>query len=268
MKNMQRLAIFAVGLLLAAGIAGANTFTTVTIPVDNNVQTGLISTFPTSSFTGPGGVPYNVAGNGSNTCGPRGTAACNFYDGFDEEGSSITLDVSVADPTEAFTLMNAYSPQAAELATIEFVGTGGTSITFELVGGSDIRDFYQGSFTNTLTNGVSGVTATNAFTCSDPSTCLGAGTTGNMATGDTGTCVIDQQTYNLGTTFAGQTLTEIIITDEDSNSTPILLGATVESGATTAPEPGSMALLLVGIAALLALGARRALAQRGGKALA
>jgi hypothetical protein len=111
----------------------------------------------------------------------------------------------------------AYRPAATQLATIEFVGTGGTSLTFSLIGGNNIRDFYQGAFTNLLTNTVPGVNAENAFTCSDPSTCHGAGGTGNVTTGLAGTYVLDEQDFNLGSTFTGQTLTEII-TDTHNGS--------------------------------------------------
>jgi hypothetical protein len=114
------------------------------------------------------------------------------------------------------------STAATELASIEFVGTGGTNITFELVGGNDIRDFYQGQFV-----------------------------TGSVMDGLSGTYVVDEQDFNLGSTFAGQTLTEIIITDTHNGSDPILLGVTVGAQSeVTAPEPSSLETLSLGITAL------------------
>ena len=253
MKMLYSAFRFSLAIPLIAGFAEANTYTYVPIPVaGNNIQTGLISTFPTGVFNANNALatPFNIAGNGNTNCGPGGSAACNFYDGFGFSGSgnSITLNVSVASPTDGYTLMNAYTPAATTLATVQFIGTGGVSETFDLVGGSDIRDFYQGEFVNTLTNGVAGVNALNAFSCVNPATCLGAGGTGNVNTGLSGDYVVDEQDYSLGTAFAGQTLTQIVITDVYNGSDPILLGVTVGdiTPSSGIPEPSSV--LLVGLA--------------------
>jgi len=40
-------------------------------------------------------------------------------------------------------------PPSGELASIEFIGTGGADVTYELIGDSDIRDFSQGRLTIT-----------------------------------------------------------------------------------------------------------------------
>ncbi len=243
--RMLRFATWAtLGLLLLVGTARADDFTYVPITsvANNNIQTGLISTFPTGIITADNvlATPFDIPSTGS-----------NFYDGFSGAGSSIVLDVSVADPTNVFTLMNAYDPAATELATVEFVGTGGTSITFELVGGSDIRDFYQGMFVNSLSNSTAGVAALNAYTCTQPTNCAGAGGSGSVTDGLNGTYVVDEQDFDLGSTFEGQTLTEIIITDTYGGSTPILLGVTVESGSSAnAPEPSSLGMLSLGVVAL------------------
>jgi hypothetical protein len=126
--------------------------------------------------------------------------------------------------------MNAYAPApGAQVATIEFVGEGGATNKFALVAGQNIRDFYHGDYANTLTNGIAGVRALNAFKCSDPHTCLGAGGTGNVNTGDTGSYRIDEQEFTLSSEFASQKLVRIILTDTHNGSDPILLGITAKS---------------------------------------
>ena len=228
-----RIAILSLALLAKLG---ATAFTYVTIPTSNNIQTALISTIPTGTFTANNtlATPFSISA-APGKCGPSGNSPCNYYDGFGFSGSgkSITMEVDVASPTDVYTLMNAYQPAGGQqLATIKFVGSGGASLTFALIGGQDIRDYYQGSFSNSLTNGVAGVQALNAFSCTDPATCRGSGATLNVATGLTGSYVVDEQHFSLGATFAGQTLTEITLTDTYNGSNPILLGVTVGSAGT------------------------------------
>ncbi len=153
-------------------IACAAIYTYVPIPGTNSIQTTLMNTFPTGVYTPSNGLgaPFSISTAPGN-CGPAGNASCNYYDGFGFSGSgqSITLNVSVASPTDIYTLMNAYKPVAGQqLATITFVGTGGASQTFALIGGQDIRDYHQDGWANTLTNGIAGVNAVNAFTCTVP----------------------------------------------------------------------------------------------------
>jgi hypothetical protein len=249
MRSVDFIAQLALGLGFLAGIAQAESFTYVSTPANDNIQNVLISTFPTGNFTAnnPLATPFSI-----------GSGATNFYDGFGlaGAGNSITMDVSVFNPTDVYTLMSATYPASTELASIQFIGTGGADVTYQLIGGSDIRDYYQGSFVNTLNNTVLGVNALNAFTCNDPSNCLGgAGSgsdtgTGNVNTGLTGNYLIDEQDFELGSAFAGQTLTQIVITDTHNGSDPILLGATVGSEPLTTsatPEPSSLLLLCTGL---------------------
>ena len=232
--------IVLLGVLSSVGVtARAQAFTYVTIPGTHNIQTNLINTFPTGTFIANNtlATPFSISSAPGN-CGPAKNAPCNYFDGFAAAGASLTLNVSVADATDVYTLMNAYSPPAGQkIATIQFVGSGGASVTFSLIGGQDIRDYNQSIFADTLMNGIPGVEALNAFSCHDPTTCLGSGGTGNVQTGGHNNYVIDEQHFSLGTTFAGQTLTKIIITDTHTGSTPAVLGVTVESGSSETVAP-------------------------------
>ncbi len=199
----------------------------VKIPVTNSIQDDLISTFPVGIFKPKHG-SFSIPSK-PKKCGYSDVGPCNFYDGFSGSAAQITMKTSIAKPTTAYTLMNAYSPQPnQQLATIEFVGSGGAKVTFALIAGKDIRDFYDGDFADTLSNGVPGVVARNVFHCTDPKTCLGGGGTGNVHTGEQGKYRIDEQQYTLSA-LKGQTLKKVIVTDTYSGSTPILLGLTIES---------------------------------------
>ncbi len=205
--------------------------TYVTIPTSDSIQTDLISTFPTGTFVAKNSfkTKFKIPGKPL-TCGFNQEGPCNFYDAFTMSGNAITIDVSIPDVDRVYTLMNAYSPPSGQqIATIEFVGSEGATQTFDLVAGDDIRDFYHGSFANSLNNGIKGVLAKNAFTCDDPTNCLGGAGTGDVYTGEAGTYNIDEQEYKLSSAFKTQTLDEIVITDTDSSATPILLGITTKS---------------------------------------
>lgn len=221
-----------VSLAIAARLALALDYTYVPIAGDGNIQTQLISTIPTGIFIANNALatPFSISA-APGTCGPAGISPCNALAfGLSSGGQSVTLSVSIPNATDVYTLMNALMPPSgAQIATIKFVGSQGASLTFPLIAGQDIRDYYQGAFANTLTNGIPGVEALNALTCVDPTSCLGSGGTGNVQTGNRGTYVADEQHFSLGTTFLGQTLTQIIITDTFNGAAPVLLGATVGS---------------------------------------
>jgi len=220
-------------LTLLSMLANAMVYTTVAIPATNNIQTELYSTFPTGTFTANNylATPFSIA-SAPGKCGPSGASPCNYYDGFGFSGSgmSITMNVSVASPTHVYTLMNAYKPAAGQqLATIKFVGSGGASVTFPIVGGLTIRDYRESIYAGTLSNGTTGVQAMNAFACNDPANCISvAGGVDNL--------VADEQDFSLGSAFAGQTLTQIIITDTYNGSSPILMGITIGTGAPPSPN--------------------------------
>jgi hypothetical protein len=185
----------------------------------NNIQSALISQFPTGVFTADNSLqtPFDIASDGSGN---------NFYDGFTHD-SALTINVAIPDATNVYTLINAYAPYSGDqIATVEFIGSAGATETFTLVAGTQIRDFFQGTYADSI----NGTTTENAFTVYD--TVGGAGS-GDSSTGSYGTYNIDEQNFTLNPAFASQTLTEIVITDlggqQGGTDVPILLGATAQS---------------------------------------
>jgi len=249
---------FWIAFTLLPGLGQAATNQFIPFTYTHNIQSALISTFPTGIYTAQDGTQFSIPASGS-----------NFYDNGSAQfttGAQLTMNVNLPNATDVYTLMNAYAPLAGEIGTIQFLGTGGTHVSFSLTGGNNIRDFYHGEFANGLTNTVPNVNAANTFTCVDSGTpvpsggCLGAGATGNVNTGSQGTYVVDEQHFSLGSTFLGQTLTQIIITNTTGSSQVILLGmtATYTPSATSVPalSPWGLAILAVLLAAIAALTTR------------
>jgi hypothetical protein len=210
--------------LCTSEIAHAGSYTEIKqFPVTGNIQTGLISTIPAGTFTPADAyrAPFYIG-----PASDKNFAQINASFG----DSSITIDTSIANATDVYTLMNAYSPASGQtVGTIEFFGSGGATQTIDLVAGSNIRDFYHGEFANALTD----PSVLNAFTCVDPTNCLGAAGASSVRNGSQGTYVIDEQKFHLDSAFAAQTLTKIVITNTYSPSTPLLLGVTVATGIAT-----------------------------------
>ncbi len=178
-----------------------------------DIQTNLIAQFPVGTFAPSNSFPVSFFIPKANT--KRSPPKYNFWD----NGKTLTINLSVNRPTAVYTLMNAYAPrQGSTIATVEFKGSKGADVTFSLVAGTDIRDFCQ----NVFANSINGTTTQNAFTVVNVQGSCG---TGNVMTGLVATYRVDEQQFSLPT-FAKQKLTQIIITPSGS-SVPILLGLTV-----------------------------------------
>lgn len=100
-----------------------------------------------------------------------------------------------------------------------------------------MRDFFQGGFNNTL----NAANAFNVFT----GTGQGAGGTGNVNNGATGTYVLDAQQFTLDSAFAGQTLLDITLSPlPTAGGVPFLAAVTIATPSpTSVPEPASLAIL-------------------------
>jgi hypothetical protein len=160
---------------------------------------------------------------------------------------SAIISVNVFGVGAVYTLVNsAFGAFGDDNGTIEFIGSGGADAVFHFIQGTNIRDHFNGSFVNTVTD--PGI-ATATFT--DPNN------------GDE--VRLDRQTFDLPAAFATQTLTSIVFTgfhgfdpngvQDFAKGEPFLAGVTVA----TTPEPASLALWSIGgLFGLLAGRLRRA----------
>ena len=176
-----------------------------------------------------GGIDFHV-GLGAT---PNGNNIWNAnFDGPDGGAGTRTLDltVNILNPTSVHTLLNSWwGSTAPNIARVEFFGTGGAYLSRSLVGGSDMRDFYDNVWTNTI----NGTTTVNVFSARPVR--------------------LDRLDVELGAAFAGQCLTGIRFTDDGGflQQRMMVSGITVLS-TSTVPEPATVALMGTG---LLAVGA-------------
>jgi hypothetical protein len=179
-------------------------------PKNSNIQTNLIKQFPTGLWfaTNAFATPFDIvaSSNGGN---------------FEAISSSMTYSVFIPAVSNVYTLMNAYTPGSGIVAIIQFYGDAGAAQTFNLQGGVNIRDFYQGQYVNSINNS----TTENAFEIFDVQD---AGESGNVNTGLTGDYVVDEQAYALNPAFLTQNLTNIVVSG-NNQGTPIVLGITAQS---------------------------------------
>ncbi|HWB53663.1 MAG TPA: dockerin type I domain-containing protein [Tepidisphaeraceae bacterium] len=174
----------------------------------NNIQSALISQFSSGLFNAANSsaTPFDIMADVNNH---------NCYDG----GGTLIINTSVHAARDIYTLINAYAPSpGAHLATVEFIGSAGADEIFTLVNGVDVRDFYLGSWANSI----NGTTTQNAYEISNVQ---GGAGTGNVLTGLNGTYHVDEQFFHLLPAFLTQTLTQIKLTAL-GGGTPVLLGVT------------------------------------------
>ena len=128
-------------------------------------------------------------------------------------GSAVDIPVNIVGAASVYTLINsAYGELGDKVGTVEFRGTGGADVTFNLVEGTNIRDWVNDGYNSAIAGGT-------------PS-----------ATFDNGATRFDMQTFVLPNAFASATLTDIILTNVGGNpqGIPFLTAATV---ATTSGTP-------------------------------
>jgi hypothetical protein len=203
----RTISILMLMLCLGAGLANAKakqTLTTIDISSLTNTTWcgaplgGLIncSTFPFGEQTYDG-IPFLIPGN------EQGTTNNIWHSDVAAGGGSgtvsITIPVNVAKVKTVYTLMNTYwgSTQSG-LLSVTFTGSNGATWTFNPVGGTNIRDYNQGSYADTIV-------------CQLPGG-VGQSATINAWVNGEGQR-LDEQVFELPAAFKTQTLVSITITD-------------------------------------------------------
>ena len=197
------------GTLVFALTAGATMYIPLALPeLTEDIRTWTGGSNYNSLFSGLdsttqwiwNGVPFDLAEDSSGN---------TIY--YTTTETSLTIPANVYGVTHAYTLINsAWGTAGVTVGKVEFYGSAGGYYEANLVEGTNVRDHYNGSFENSI----DGVTALNAFTSKD------------------GMDRLDMQIYNLPSSFATQTLTDIVFTTFAGNGgQPFIAAATVEETA-------------------------------------
>lgn len=233
---MNKCAFLIFGCLLAAAPASQAGYTTLALDsiANGSLQADVDPGYPSGAPIVLGGVPFDLPATGNNTW--FASLAANQGAGT----VSATLNVSVVGASAVDTLINTFWGQAGptSYASIQFLGSAGGDYTYALVGNSDIRDYNNFFWTNSI-NGASTV---------------------NVVSLNDGQHRLDKQHIVLPVEFLTQTLTQIIFTDTGNQNFQrvFVSGVTVETASAAVPEPASCALMGLGI---VVLAARRRLAR-------
>ncbi len=178
------LAIHAGILLVASANSAAAQFIQIDLSGAYNAgqPTPGAGTFPTGAQT-LGGVPFDLS-TGSKYMWYAGAAT-------GPNPRVLELAVDLDGVKDVYILMNtAWGKAQAGLILVEFTGSGGAQASFDLVGGTHIRDFNNWIYTNTITN----PDTVNVFSNSQGQR-------------------LDMLRFALGPSFEGQTLTSIRVSD-------------------------------------------------------
>jgi len=135
---------------------------------------------------------------------------------------TLVFPVNQPDAVAVYTLINsAFGSFGANNGLVEAIGTGGAYASFDLIQGTNIRDYLNNVFNNTV-----GPDIESAFY---------------------GSVRLDRQVLLLPASFQGQTLTEIRITGTAGNPSGEPFVAAITVGV---PEPSSLVLAGLGLLAL------------------
>ncbi|HNX90245.1 MAG TPA: PEP-CTERM sorting domain-containing protein [Candidatus Omnitrophota bacterium] len=214
---MKKFFIAVFFIMVAVGTFGttlyAEDYKYTTIAYDyNGANSGRCAEYPTGDGILLGGVPFSI---------PTGL---NTWDSNTGSGTkTLTIAMNLYGVTEVDTLINtSWGYNGSQVASMTFIGSEGATYTKTFVGGYDIRDWYHGSYINSL---------------SSPN---------SMNVYDNGWACVDKQLIPLPDEFKSQYLTSVIMSDwgAEYSSRTYLYGLTAKSLST--PEPVSSALFLLG----------------------
>lgn len=248
--NCKQMAGIACGTLLGAFAAAAYAGDTVTninpcaLTTCNNSWTAqyhgsAIAAAPTGGNTGTGitfsdwngnDVAIGPAANGSVH---SGSATLNF-------GSPIML---TSDAVVNTLMNNFYGTANAVEAVVTFTNSKGATAIFSLVGDQTIRDYNNYIYTNNL-QGFNSNSAYGKVTAQE-----WWNDNSQFSNGDTQR--LDVQSFTLPSSWAGTGLVSMMISDPSQGDWDVLSGVQVnDRGSVGVPEPGTLALMGLGLAGL------------------
>ncbi|MFT3686295.1 MAG: VPLPA-CTERM sorting domain-containing protein [Phycisphaerales bacterium] len=218
---MKIIAALAVAATASAALAQFQTidFSSQFNMAHDNAYLANGHTFPTGNQTFLG-VPFALGGSGD-TSTPWAWNA--LFGQEDSSQQSLSVATNVNGAVAVHTLINTFwgmPGSEGSFLSITFNATGGLSHTVDLYGDSDVRDYNQ----NNWTNSINGTTTQNVF---------------DNGFGQR----MDMQTFVLPAAFANETLTSVVLTDRGGYAfqTAFISGLTVQT-----PTPGAAAVLGLG----------------------
>jgi len=246
--NSPSCALLALVFIACGHAALADQIDLTGFTTSNDIYTNLNQQFPN---TGPG-TPGSTHGtpNATFLYNPATWTSANFVAGSDSatngiefllssdstgrdfeeiSGPAFSFATEVSGVTEVHLLTAAYQNTGY---TATFTGTGGASETFTNV---SAPNFFAGGALNTTSGGA---LDQSVLEVDDE----GAGGSGNSGDGFTGDYFLYEQSFTLNSSFNGQSLTDISLTNTGGGGTSLLLlGVTAETASST-PEPSTLAL--------------------------
>jgi hypothetical protein len=208
------------GLICSVVAAGATEVDLSTIVNSNASGFTQGSNYPAPGQTTIGGINFGLSGF------QGGTGVLL------ENGTTTTISgLDIADDGVAYTIINSGNGAfGANIGSITFIGSGGATVTDQLVEGTNVRDHFFGGFNNIAT----GLFATAAYQ------------NGNVVPDGPGLVHFDVQQFSLAG-LDGQALTSIIFTsDNPGGGEPFLAALTTEAAVAGVPEPSTWAMMILG----------------------